>query len=42
MLIGALVQEGDHGSKLISEQQVNYSETGGHVLTPFFDMCQER
>ena len=25
---------------VISEQKTNYSETGGHVLTPFFDTCQ--
>ena len=28
--------------ELISEQQINYSETWGHVLTQFFDMCQGR
>ena len=27
---------------LILEQQIDYSETGGYVLTQFFDMCQGR
>ena len=28
--------------EIISEQRIDYSEIGGHVLTPFFDMCQGR
>ena len=27
---------------LILEQQIHYSETGGHVLTPSFNTCQRR